>query len=163
MKRLLIGLLFIISMGSLAMEETENKAHESYYILDPFDQAAYNFIVRASKSAIGREGTLYWPPSNNKSYHNRKYTIEGIALALLGDINKNCKVYSTKSGNNSSERYNAEFRFKKNLECQETFKSVYELIESCNRVKEHLRSYSGSILTNRKLLKLKKKLNNPLK
>jgi len=141
MKKLLIGLLFTISMGSLAMDKTKYKPYESDGILNPFAQEGYSFLKRAAGSAIGKKGTLYWPPSHNKNYHNKKHTIEFLALMLLQNMKRNCEIRTITIGGTIGLRgkkykqFYTEFKAKDNQECKKALDDMNEFIESCDRVK----------------------------
>ncbi len=156
MKRLLIGLLFTISMGSLAMEETEDKAYESDDILDPFAQASYNFFKRVEKGDIGKKVNFC---------HNEQHVIKNQASMILYFINEKCKTRDIfKFGKihngmmcSTLGTLHTEFRAKEDPECLEALGNMYEFLQSFYKKSDRLNYGDYKLLNKIGLLKYKSK------
>ena len=107
MKRLLIGLLFTVSMGSLAMDKEQAKQGTDSFFPDSF---TINAIIFVSYQQC-RDGCEH--RSNLE-----KDTVPYLAKKLLNRVKKHCQIFEA-----------PDYRFKKNKKCEKTLGRIFKLVK----------------------------------
>jgi len=162
MKRLLIGLLFTISMGSLAMEglfdgKPLEEDYESDGILDPFAQELYKNLRHAVKSTMyGKE----WYLLRNQNHHKGEPATmkEFLCLLVFKNINEKCKVRNMFGFTDKYGTFCTELRSKDDSECLNALKNMYELLKF-PEMRKYLNCKGSKILCKNDVLE--NKLQNP--